>query len=153
MYKDVGFCDIFQEGSIKLSASRLEQVRLPSVFHTEEYNILRPCKVNATMAGRLILRGQTRSRKTLGHHLMQLGGVVLPQYVVFLAAKGSIERPWCLVGRGCLVVACVYVYSSLNEDTKQETIDCEAQYEVERLADYRCEKDVVSSQQTSLDPG
>ena len=32
---------ILKEKSIKLRPSRLEQVVLPSVFHTEEYNILK----------------------------------------------------------------------------------------------------------------
>ena len=50
----------------------------PSVFHTEEYNILRHCKANAT-------RCQTRPQKMHNHHLMQLEGVALPQWVVFLA--------------------------------------------------------------------
>jgi hypothetical protein len=73
MYKDIDFghnWGVYEEKSIKLSPSRLEQVVLPSVFHTEEYKILRQREVDATMADRLISRGQTRSRKMQDHHLM-----------------------------------------------------------------------------------
>ena len=70
--------------SIKLRPSRLEQVDLPSNFHTEEYKFLRESKVDASMADHLILKGQTRSRNMQDHHLAQLGGTVLPQCRVFL---------------------------------------------------------------------
>ena len=85
MCKDVDICALLEEKSIKQRPSRLEQVRLPSVFHTKEYDISRLGEVDVTMADHLFSRGQTRSRKMQGHHLMQLGGVVLPQSVVFLA--------------------------------------------------------------------
>ena len=52
----------------------------PSVFHTEKYNILRQCNVNATMADHQILRGQIRSRK-----MHEREGVVLPQCMAPLA--------------------------------------------------------------------
>jgi hypothetical protein len=51
MYKDIDFGDIgrfCEEKSIKLRPSRLGQVVLPSVFHTEEDKILRERKVDAT---------------------------------------------------------------------------------------------------------
>ena len=86
MYKDVELCTPFEEELIKLHPSRLRQVRLPSAFHTEEYDILRHCKVNATIADHLFLRGQTLSRKMHDHHFVQLGGVILPQCVAFLTA-------------------------------------------------------------------
>jgi hypothetical protein len=85
MYKDVEICAFVEEWSIKLRPSRLEQVLLPSVFHTEECDILRLGKVNATMADHLISRGQTHSRKMQDYHLVQLGGEVPPKCVVFLA--------------------------------------------------------------------
>jgi hypothetical protein len=64
--------------STKLRPSRLEQDVLPSVFHTEPNNILKEDKLDATMADHLFARGPTRFRKTQDHHLIQLGGVVLP---------------------------------------------------------------------------
>ena len=71
MYKEVEIeiCDILEEKSIKLRPSILEQVVLPSVFHKEEYIVLRARKVNATISDRSISRD---------HHLIQLEGVVLP---------------------------------------------------------------------------
>jgi hypothetical protein len=65
MYKEDDFDYIWGPGilrrkSIKLRASRLEQVDLPSVFRTEVYNILGERKVDATMADHLVTRGQTR---------------------------------------------------------------------------------------------
>jgi hypothetical protein len=73
MYKDIdlghNWC-VYEEESIKLRPSRLEQVVLPSVFHTEEYKILRQRKVDATIADHLVSRGQTRSRKMQDLHLM-----------------------------------------------------------------------------------
>ena len=86
MYKDIELGKSFEEMLIKLRPSRLEQVHLPSVFHTEESKNLRHCEANATMADHLISRGQTRSRKMYDHRLMQFEGVALPQGVVFLAA-------------------------------------------------------------------
>ena len=87
MYKDVDFqfWAILEEKSIKLRASRLEQAVLPSVFHTEEYNVSGVRTVDATTADYLMPRGQTRSRKMQDHYLVQLGGVVLPQCGVYLA--------------------------------------------------------------------
>ena len=107
--------DIFAllEESIKLRPSRLKQVHLPSVFQTEEYDILRHCKVNTTMADHLISRGQTHTRK-LHDHLRQLGGVVLPQYVVFLATYSSIEWLLCLGG-----VVVLLDYSRVYIDPQQ----------------------------------
>ena len=142
-------CALFEVKPIKLRPSRLKQVRLPSAFHTEEYNILRYCKVNATTGDHLILRGQTLSRKMDDHHLLKVGAVVLPQYVVFLAAKSNIERLRCLVGRARVETKCDY---SQIPDTQQDSIDCEGRYEVERIADYRCEDD-IASQQTYLNQG
>jgi hypothetical protein len=88
MYKDVEHGDIgefLEQKSIKLRPSRREQIDLPSVFHTEEDDILGERKVDATMADHLVSRGQTRSRKMKNHYLVQLGGVVLPQCEVYLA--------------------------------------------------------------------
>ena len=70
MNKDFELGKPLEEMLIKLRPSRLEQVHLPSVFHTEESKILRHCKANATMVDHLISRGQTRSRKMHDHHLM-----------------------------------------------------------------------------------
>ena len=84
MYKVLDICMFFEEETIKPRPSRLKRIPLPSVFHTEEYDILRHCKVNATTADHQMLRGQSRSRKMHDHHLIQVGGVVLPQCVVFL---------------------------------------------------------------------
>ena len=86
MYKEVDIWEFLEEESIKMRPSCLKQAHLPSVFHTEEDKTSRLGKVNATMAAdHLMSRGQTRSRKMNGHHLMQLGGVFLPRWVVFLA--------------------------------------------------------------------
>ena len=85
MYKEVDIWAVLEEESRKLCPSRLEQVLLPLVFHTEEYNVWRARKVNATISDHSISKSQTRSRKMQDHHLVQLGGVVLPQCGVFLA--------------------------------------------------------------------
>ena len=147
MYRVFEICTLFEEKWIKLHPSRLIQVRLPSAFHTEKYNILRQCKVNATMGDHLILRGQSLSRKMHDHHLLQVGGVVLPQCVVFVATKNSIERLWCLVGRAG--VAKTRNYSQVYP--KHFSIDCEERHEVEGIC--RCENGVASSRQTYLDQG
>ena len=151
MHKFFEFCTLFEGKSIKLRPSRLKQTRLPSAFHTEEYNILRQCKVNATMGDHLVLRGQTLSRKMDDHHLLQVGGVVLPQCVVFLATKSNIERLQCLVGR--VGDATSRDYRRMSGSLRSDSIDCEARHEVESLADDRCENDVAFSQQTHLDQG
>ena len=79
MYRDIDLGDsicqwgVYEERSIMLRPTRLEQVLLPSVFHTVEYTILRQYRVDGTMADHLITRGQsrqTRSRKMQDHHLM-----------------------------------------------------------------------------------
>ena len=85
MYKEDDLCAFFEKKSIKMFPTRLEQILLPSVFHTEERKFLVVPKVNATMADHLISRSQTRFRTMQDHHLIQLGGVVLLQCGVFLA--------------------------------------------------------------------
>ena len=52
-------------------------------------------KVDETMADHL---SSNHSRKWRDHHLIQLGGVVLPRYVGFLAKRSNIERLSCSVG-------------------------------------------------------
>ena len=80
MYKDSGYKWVYLRArSRKLCPSRLEQVVLPAVFHTEENSILKQYKVDATMTDHLVARGPIHSRKTQNHHLVQLGGVVLPR--------------------------------------------------------------------------
>ena len=67
MYKEVDSGEIWgvlKEESTKLRVSRLEQVVLPLVFHTEENNVLKGYKMNATMADHLLARGRTHFRKS-----------------------------------------------------------------------------------------
>ena len=130
---------------IKLYPDRLEQVVLPSVFHKEEDNILKEYKVDATMADHLLARGPTHSRKTQDHHLMQLGGAVLPRCEVFLATWSNIKRLSCLVGRTASALS--LSSHTGGGDSGQASIDCSARHEVYK--DYQCA--VVSSQRTYLD--
>jgi hypothetical protein len=73
MYKEIDCGDNWEflwAKSTELRPSRLKQIALPLVFHTEGNNILRDDKVDATMADHLLARGPTHSRKTQDHHLM-----------------------------------------------------------------------------------
>ena len=67
--------------SLELYPSRLKQVVLPSVFHTEDGNILaRIYKVDATMADHPFASGPIHFSKDAG---LSLGSVVLPRFEVF----------------------------------------------------------------------
>ena len=58
----------------KTASKHLKQAALPLVFHTEgsqENDILRQSKVDATMFDHLIARGQTLFRKMRNHQLMR----------------------------------------------------------------------------------
>ena len=58
----------------KTASMHLKQAALPLVFHTEgsqENDILRQSKVDATMFDHLIARDQTRFRKMRNHQLMR----------------------------------------------------------------------------------
>ena len=111
MYKEVELGDIWriqEEKPIKLRPSRLIKSVFPKFFffHAKDYNILRKCKVDATMADHLMPRSQsqTHSRKMQDHHLMQLGGVVLPQFGVFLA---TLDSEYHMMR--CLPIICIYL--------------------------------------------
>ena len=71
------------EKSIKLRPSRLEQVVLPSVFHTEDHHLLRERRMDETMA---VTKRSDPLLKMQDHHLVQLG-VVLPQCAFFWRRK------------------------------------------------------------------
>ena len=130
MYRAVEEISFFEGKSIKPRLTRLEQILLPSVFHTEEQTFLKLGKVNASMADHLVSKGQTRSRKLHNHHLMQLGSVFLLQCVVFLAR--NIERLWCVMGTvGRSFLACDH-----SRD-KHDSFDCVARYQVLWRTDHR----------------
>jgi hypothetical protein len=64
MYKEIDSGDNWdgmRAKSTELRPSRLEQTVLPSVYHTEENNILEEHEVDATIADHLIARRPTHS--------------------------------------------------------------------------------------------
>ena len=67
-----------------LKSSGTSHPSLSFFILVEGQNILKGNKVDATMADHLFARGPTHSRKTQDHHLMQLGGVVLPRAEYFV---------------------------------------------------------------------
>ena len=142
LYKECDSGDVrhfLKVKSIKLCPSRLEQVDLPPIFHTERDIFFEENKVNATISDHLLARGPTHSRKTHDHHLMQLGSVVLPRCGVFLATCSNIERFSCLVAR---------------TGASSESVILEARsLDRTRLFEYRWEDIVVSSRRTWVTMG
>ena len=149
MYKEIdsGYNWVFVSGkSIKLRPSRLGQVVLPSVIHTEENNILEENKVDATTVDHLLARGPIHCRKTKDHHLMLLGGVVLPRCGVFLVTWSNIERLSCLVGSSGALP-----WKSGYRRGREPCQDSLVRHEEKSAVDYQCEYVFVSSQRTYLD--
>jgi hypothetical protein len=72
MYKE--FVDsgdiLLRAKSEELCESPLEQIVLPSVFHTEEVRILEEHKVDGTTADHRVARGPIHFQKTQDPHLM-----------------------------------------------------------------------------------
>ena len=82
----------------KTASKHLKQAALPLVFHTEgsqENDILRQSKVDATMFDHLIARGQTLFRRMRNHQLMRSS----PAMRGFSGEVKNTERLWCLASR------------------------------------------------------
>ena len=104
--------------------------------------------MDASIFDHLVTRGLTHSRTTQDRYLIQLGGAILPQCGVFLAAWSNIERLSCLVGRAFVASLSGHSSHSISLEKWEYSIVWVARHEVERLVDYRWEDIVASCQWT-----